>query len=105
MRPEMNRSKQITIRSILQLKATLKQVAPSVWRRLHLRNDTTLAALHECLQTAFGWADSHLHSFSTADTVYGPKSLADDVESTDERTVAIRDVFRQPGAKLRYDYD
>src|SRR5262245_19137801 len=101
----MKRKKPIMIVSVLQLKATLRRVSPAVWRRLHIRSDATLEALHDCLQVAFGWAGSHLHSFSTDTTVYGPASLLDHLETRDEREAVLHDVFRRPGATLKYEYD
>ena len=97
--------KEVRIVSILQLKATLRRVSPPVWRRLHIRSNATLHALHRCLQMAFGWADSHLHSFEIEGTTYGPASLGDLTDSTDERKVTIGDIFRRPRTKLKYDYD
>jgi hypothetical protein len=34
-----------------------------IWRRLLVRADSTLAELHETLQVALGWTDTHLHRF------------------------------------------
>ena len=48
---------------IFQVKVTLLNVDPPVWRRLLVRCDTTLAELHAVLQTAMGWQNSHLHQF------------------------------------------
>jgi hypothetical protein len=97
--------KPLTIVSILQLKVTLRKLSPPVWRRLHIRSDATLEALHRSLQIAFGWGNSHVHSFSTDTATYGPVSLADHIELTDERKVVLRDLFRRPGATLYYEYD
>ena len=101
----MKRVENITNVEIMQLKAPLRRVRPPVWRRLHIRNDATLEALHECLQVSFGWANSHLHSFSTGTTVYGPEALADALNAADERGTCLRDVFRRPGDRLWYEYD
>ncbi|QDV37688.1 IS1096 element passenger TnpR family protein [Tautonia plasticadhaerens] len=40
--------------TIYQLKITLKDIRPSIWRRLLVR-DCSLAALHEVIQVAMGW--------------------------------------------------
>ena len=100
------RSEDFTNVSILQLKVTLRDVHPSVWRRIHVRNDATLGSLHDCLQVVFDWADSHLHSFRTrAGAVYGTAVLADVIPSTNERRVRLRDVLDLPGEWLFYEYD
>ena len=48
---------------ILQLKVTLRDVSPTVWRRIQVRADSTLWDLHVAIQDAMGWMDSHLHAF------------------------------------------
>jgi hypothetical protein len=102
----MRRKQLIRIVSILQLKAKLRRVSPPVWRRLQIQSDATLEALHDCLQVAFGWAGSHLHSFSTETTVYGPDTLLDQIGSgRDERSVVLSDVFRRSSVPLYYEYD
>ncbi len=91
--------------SVLQLKATLRKVAPPVWRRIQVRSDATLESLHRCLQVIFDWNGSHLHSFRSATTLYGPSILADDVDSVDERKARIGDVFHRTGEWILYEYD
>lgn len=48
----------------LVLRAELVRSRPPIWRELRLRSDLTLDQVHEVLQAAFGWTDSHLHRFS-----------------------------------------
>jgi hypothetical protein len=48
---------------VYQLRVWLRGVSPMVWRRLLVRGDATLADLHETLQVALGWTDTHLHRF------------------------------------------
>lgn len=45
----------------------LAEISPLIWRRLRVTGSTTLAELHQILQTAFGWDDDYLHAF----TIYG----------------------------------
>jgi Plasmid pRiA4b ORF-3-like protein len=47
--------------AVYQLKITLKNVKPPVWRRVLVSGGTTLAQLHDLVQDAMGWTDSHLH--------------------------------------------
>ncbi|MCM3670971.1 plasmid pRiA4b ORF-3 family protein [Mesobacillus maritimus] len=47
----------------VQLKVTLKLENQSVWRRIVVPLNRSFPQLHEILQTAFGWSDSHLHEF------------------------------------------
>jgi hypothetical protein len=36
---------------------------PSVWRRLLIPEQITIAQLHHVMQLAMGWNDEHLHRF------------------------------------------
>jgi hypothetical protein len=49
--------------AIYQLRVLLCGVSPLVWRRLLVISETSLAELHEILQTAFAWSGEHLHRF------------------------------------------
>jgi hypothetical protein len=48
---------------ISQLRVVMRGISPMIWRRLLVRNDSTVAQLHEALQIAFGWDDVHLNRF------------------------------------------
>jgi hypothetical protein len=48
--------------SVYQFKITLKEIQPPIWRRIQVK-DCTLDNLHEHIQTAMGWTNSHLHKF------------------------------------------
>ncbi|WP_377887570.1 plasmid pRiA4b ORF-3 family protein [Alkalihalobacillus sp. R86527] len=48
----------------VEMKVTLQLVNDSVWRKLTIPTNTTFTRLHNILQDAFGWHDSHLHDFS-----------------------------------------
>jgi len=39
------------------------RTSPPIWRRLLVSSDITLAGLHDLLQLAMGWTDSHMHEF------------------------------------------
>ena len=47
--------------AMYQLRVVLCGVSPLVWRRLLVISETSLAELHEILQTAFAWSGEHLH--------------------------------------------
>ena len=48
---------------ILQLKITLQDSEPLIWRRLLVDGDMTFDELDEILQIAFGWNGNHKHEF------------------------------------------
>lgn len=49
--------------SVYQLKVTIKDISPPIWRRLLLPASATFWELHIAIQDSFGWKDYHLHEF------------------------------------------
>jgi pRiA4b ORF-3-like protein len=49
--------------STYELKISLADIAPPIWRRVHVPSDMKLCCLHSALQVVMGWTDSHLHQF------------------------------------------
>ncbi len=95
---------------MLTIKVTLEETKPPVWRRLEVPGDTTLDGVHEVLQTAMGWTDSHLHRFFRGTKPGDPYFVTEfDVEEGDEGTpeedARLDQVLRQPGDRIRYEYD
>lgn len=60
---------------VLRLKITLAHVAPAPWREIEIRSDKTLPHLHDAIQAAFLWYDSHLWDFEIGDRKYQMKSV------------------------------
>jgi hypothetical protein len=56
---------------VYQLKVTLTETKPPVWRRLLVDGAATLAELHEVIQAAFGWWNYHLYDFEFGRACYG----------------------------------
>jgi hypothetical protein len=50
-----------------RLRVTLREVEPVVTRVIDVPQDSTLPELHDLLQVAIGWTDSHLHQFVASD--------------------------------------
>lgn len=92
--------------SIYQLKVTLKGSKPPIWRRIQVRSDTKLPQLHEILQIAMGWMDSHLHQFIAGRTFYGvpdPEFGLDGME--DESKIRLDRLLAFEKDKIVYEYD
>lgn len=104
-----NRLKAPAARSVHALKVTLKGVEPWIWRRLTVPSDYSLADLHDVLQLAMGWTNSHLHQFLAGGFRYCPPDpedeLAEDVPTDDSASIRLYEVLRIPGARLVYEYD
>lgn len=56
---------------VLILHIELKWIKPAIWRRVAVPEKITLGKLHQVIQAAMGWTDSHLHEFEIAGENYG----------------------------------
>jgi hypothetical protein len=56
---------------IVQIKVTLQDLEPAIWRRLEVPAEIKLARLHVALPAAMGWQDYHLHAFRIGEIEYG----------------------------------
>lgn len=87
-----------------RLRVRLREVSPPVERILDVPAGSLLVEVHDLLQAAMGWTDSHLHQFSTAAGLrYGIKGpgLEEDPDELDENTVALPVL----GERFAYLYD
>ncbi|MBL8793721.1 MAG: plasmid pRiA4b ORF-3 family protein [Planctomycetia bacterium] len=94
---------------IFQVKVTLVDIRPRIWRRLQTR-DCSLAKLHDLIQTGMGWSDGHLHVFEIEGKEYGhpeqwPKDGMFDDDKLDERKVKLSTLVGNGVKKFRYEYD
>jgi len=87
-----------------QLKITLQDVEPAVWRRVLVPSDFTLYELHHVIQIAMGWEDCHLHDFTIKQERYTVPSRDDFDDSFDATRVQVADAVR-PRSKFVYQYD
>jgi hypothetical protein len=93
----------LSLAAIFRLHVSIDGVEPTVWRRVRVRSDETLSGLHEILQLAMGWSNSHVHLFETEDGEYG--EAAADWDVRDEAGVAVHAVLRRPADSITYVYD
>ncbi|TPG34187.1 plasmid pRiA4b ORF-3 family protein [Mycolicibacterium hodleri] len=87
-----------------RLRAVLRDVEPAVARTVDVPTSTTLPELHQLLQTAFGWTDSHLHQFVTPQDTYGMEIPCEEVwpeDQRDETGARLADL----GTEFEYLYD
>jgi hypothetical protein len=89
---------------VFQLRITLVDVEPTVWRRLLVPAAVRLAKLHDMFQAAMGWTNSHLHSFTIGDDRYGMQFDEYPEGEIDEKQVTV---LRAVGEHRRflYEYD
>jgi hypothetical protein len=92
---------------LYQFKITLLGSKPPIWRRIQV-TDCTLDKLHEHIQTAMGWENSHLHQFSIAGDRYGDPQLLggmDDIKIKNSRKTKLSDILPAKGQKFRFKYE
>jgi hypothetical protein len=98
---------------VFRVRLDLVDARPPVWRRLELAGDLTLDHLHQVLQAAMGWSDSHLHSFVMGPGRFDPRrqgfltdaDVEEGEEGVHEADVRLDQVVREVGDKLHYEYD
>jgi hypothetical protein len=92
--------------SVLQLKVTLLDTKPPIWRRVLVDGSATLDQVHEVIQAAFGWWNYHLHEFEVGRKRYGIPDPDHDwgEPPRDERRTRL-DAIASVGASFRYTYD
>jgi hypothetical protein len=94
--------------SVFQLKVGLKNAKPPIWRRILVEENTTLTRLHEIIQIAMGWTDTHLHMFIIDRIFYSPPEKDADwgsFDSKDEGNFTLRDLGGKISHGFQYVYD
>ncbi|MFD5121327.1 plasmid pRiA4b ORF-3 family protein [Streptomyces sp. NPDC058385] len=89
--------------SVLQIKVTLVDIRPPIWRRLQVPADLTLDRLHLVIQTAMGWENCHMHLFQTPTGDCGRRDS--ELGHRDERKVPLHAVAPAVGDRIGYTYD
>ena len=93
---------------LYQFKIALLNIGPAIWRRIQLK-DCSIDKLHECIQTAMGWTNSHLHRFEIQGIVCGdPELLCDDPEcfvGTNSLETMVSDIVPPSGARFQFSYE
>ncbi|MDQ0093354.1 IS1096 element passenger TnpR family protein [Paeniglutamicibacter psychrophenolicus] len=98
--------------AIHQLRVELQDLTPPIWRTVLVPNGASLRDLHDIIQRAFEWDNSHMHRFQKGGrngTSYSSPSPFEpypgENRDVDENTVALSEVFKRKGSKLEYTYD
>ena len=101
---------------IYQIKITLEHAHIPIWRMILIRSDATFANLHEAIQIAFGWTNSHMHRFTistpTMQRLYIQSEQMPDefapsnpeLLMSEERT-KLKDVLPDIAKQCEYTYD
>jgi hypothetical protein len=93
-----------------RVRLDLHGAKPPVWRRLELPGDLTLPRLHDVIQAAMGWTDSHLHRFRTGNDHRSPYFVTNfDLDEGEdgllEDDIRLDQLLSEEGDELWYEYD
>jgi hypothetical protein len=91
--------------AIYKLKVVLQGISPMIWRRLLIRDDTTIFDLHYILQIAMGWSDDHLHQFRIHGKRYGIARIGGIWFSDDPDSIRLMDLGLRINERFVYEYD
>lgn len=92
--------------SIYQLKINIRYAKPPIWRRILVKDTTTLEELHEIIQIVMGWGNYHLHQFETGEREYYGVPHPDDwYPMRDESKFKLKDIIPAEKHKFTYLYD
>lgn len=90
---------------VAEIRITLAEITPEIWRRALVPASITLAGLHVVIQAAMGWEDAHLHMFQIDGNRYGlPENEAGGREILDAVQYQFGDLVVE-GDRLLYVYD
>ncbi len=102
---ETNAASKSKTGAIYQLKITLDELRPPIWRRVLVPASTLLPTLHHVIQTVMGWENAHLHAFRVGETTYGqPGSEMDDWMQSETR-IRLAQIAPDVKSKVHYEYD
>jgi hypothetical protein len=102
--PAKPKAKPVGELPLYQLKITLKWSKPAIWRRLLVPANLRLDRLHEVIQVAMPWDDSHLHQFVVGKEYFGvPDPDGPDVQKESQHTLA--ELAPAVKSKFVYEYD
>ncbi len=79
-----------------------------IWREVTIPVSITLRTLHDIVQAAMGWMDSHLWTFTIGNAEYGLPSGDDDWRDSpliDAKKTALPDILKPRKTKIQYLYD
>ncbi len=91
-------------KTVYQLRISLKDYVPVIWRRLLVPGGATMAKLHTIFQAAMGWEDYHLHAFEIDGVRYGIPDSEFDMTDVDDETVRLAELVGER-ARFEYQYD
>ncbi len=90
---------------IYQMRAVIRKVSPIIYRKFLIRNDSSLADLHNTLQILFGWSDTYLHQFKIHGKRYGISKPGGMWFSDDPDKIQLKSLLFRLNEKFAYEYN
>ena len=90
---------------VYYIKIALRGVSPMVWRRLRVPGSTTLARLHDYIQTINGWDDYYLHFFRIHGKNFGTHNSGGFAHAYGANYINFDDLGFVAGDKFTYEYN
>lgn len=84
---------------------TLDNITPPISRTVSVPEEFTLYKLHQVVQAAMGWTNSHLYQFMVGNTTYGDPKIWEDPDMVNDKKILIKDLLKNPGDVIKYEYD
>jgi hypothetical protein len=93
--------------SIYELKITLLDIEPRIWRHIQVPSAVQLCCLHDAFQVAMGWTDSHLHQFEKDGKIWGDPRNDEfgEFNIIDEGRTTLNKALKLEGDSMIYLYD
>src|SRR5215510_10763626 len=97
-----------TPKRVYQFKITLRRLEPVIWRRIQVQ-ECTLDKLHEHIQTAMGWTNSHLNHFRINGQLYGDPMLMEEtfeeLNYKDSTRTMLSEILPKGSQRFRFEYE
>jgi hypothetical protein len=92
---------------IATLRIELFDTEPLIWREVTIPVTITLNTLHDIVQAAMGWTNSHLWTFTVGRAEYGLPSRDDwrDPPLIKAKKTVLQDILKPRKTKIEYLYD
>lgn len=94
--------------TLFQLKITLLDIEPPIWRRIETL-DCTLDALHDVLQVVVGWENCHLHRFDINGQTFGDPDLFEEdfleCDMRDSLKTKLSQIVPKDGKRCQFIYE
>ena len=90
---------------LYELRVVMKGIEPPVWRTIQVPENATLHRLHEVLQVAMGWTNSHLYLFHVGGKVYSEPSPEWELDVQDSTSTTLEEIVSKGGPSVLYEYD